>query len=73
MIRVMKSFEKMDMHAINWTGEFKKDLGFDSLERIALIASFEHEFTIVFEDRLFDNFKNLDQIKDYLCKGNGAI
>lgn len=73
MVRVIKFFEKLDVHNLNWTGEFKKDLGLDSLERVALIASFEHEFTTVFEDRLFDNFKNLEQIKNHLVKGNGAI
>ena len=73
MVRVIRSFEKLDVNNINWNGCFKKDLALDSLERVALISSFEHEFTIIFEDRLFDNFKNLDEIRSYLAKGNGAI
>ncbi len=73
MVRVIKSFEKLDVHNLNWNGEFKKDLHLDSLERTALIACFEHEFTVIFEDRIFDNFNNLAEIRDHLTKGNGAI
>lgn len=73
MVRVIRSFEKLDVNNLDWKGEFRQDLGLDSLERVALIASIEHEFTVVFEDRLFDNFKNLDQIRRYLANGNGAI
>lgn len=56
---MLKSFEKIDTKKVNWEGDIVKDLGLDSLERIALITSIEHEFTVIFEDRLFDNLKSL--------------
>ena len=59
MLKVLKSFEKFDLKNINWEGDLIKDLGLDSLERIAVITSMEHEFTAIFEDRVFDNLKSL--------------
>ena len=32
----------------------------DSLEQIALLTAIEEEFHTVFEDRVFENFSNLD-------------
>lgn len=61
--KVLKSFDKFDLKALNWEGDLIKDHGLDSLERIALITSIEHEFTAIFEDRVFDNLKSLQDIK----------
>ena len=63
MLKVLKSFEKFDLKNVNWNGDLMKDLGLDSLERIAVITSMEHEFTAIFEDRVFDNLKSLQDIK----------
>ena len=49
-------------------GDIQRDLGLDSLERVALLTSFEHEFSTLWEDRVFDNLKNLSQIVDELEK-----
>ena len=35
-------------------------LGFNSLEVTAILTSIEHEFHMVFEDRVFENFDNLN-------------
>lgn len=60
MFKVIRHFAKIDLKRVNWTGDLIKDVGLDSLEKVALIASIEHEFTVVFEDRLFDNLHSLD-------------
>ena len=57
--KVLKGFPKIDLKNINLKEDMIKDLGMDSLERVAVLVSIEHEFTTVFEDRLFDNFKTL--------------
>ncbi|CAD8204190.1 unnamed protein product [Paramecium octaurelia] len=72
-LKVLKSFEKIDVKSVNWEGDLIKDLGLDSLERIALITSIEHEFTAIFEDRVFDNLKSLQDIKKQILKDDSAF
>ncbi|CAK65013.1 unnamed protein product (macronuclear) [Paramecium tetraurelia] len=72
-LKVLKSFDKIDVKQINWEGDLNKDLGLDSLERIALITSIEHEFTAIFEDRVFDNLKSLQDIKNQILKDDSAF
>ncbi|CAD8124406.1 unnamed protein product [Paramecium sonneborni] len=72
-LKVLKSFEKIDVKSLNWEGDLMKDLGLDSLERIALITSIEHEFTAIFEDRVFDNLKSLQDIKKQILKDDSAF
>ena len=62
VLKVCSNFEKINLKTLNWHGDIQKDLGLDSLERIALITSIEHEFTTVWDDRKFDNFRTLEQI-----------
>lgn len=62
ILKVCSNFEKINLKSLNWHGDIQKDLGLDSLERVALITSIEHEFTTVWEDRKFDNFRTLEQI-----------
>lgn len=73
MIKVIRSFDKFDLRNINWDGHLQKEVGLDSLERTALLVSIEHEFTVVFEDRLFDNLKSLAEIKEQLLKDDSAF
>lgn len=35
-------------------------MGFDSLERVALLTAVESEFTTIFEDNVFDNLHTLE-------------
>ena len=62
-MKILRHFEKIDLKSVNWNGHLNKDLGLDSLERIALVTSIEHEFTVVFEDRIFDNLHTLNDLK----------
>lgn len=57
----MTHFDKINIKTFKWTDSFK-DLGLDSLETTALLTSIEAEFNTVFEDRVFENFKNLDEV-----------
>lgn len=53
--------------------DFKRDLRLDSLERIALLTSIEGEFSTVFEDRVFDNFHNMEQVILHLSNDTNSI
>ena len=61
-MKVLSHFDKVDLKTFKWEDDFTKDLKLDSLETTALITSIESEFTTVFEDRVFENFKNLEQV-----------
>ena len=61
----MHAYKLFDLKTINWDADFE-DLGIDSLESTALLTSFEHEFHTVFEDRAFENFNNLNEVKRFI-------
>ena len=46
----------------------RKDLNLDSLNITVLLTQIEHEFTTVFEDRVFESVKSLDEIVLLLVK-----
>lgn len=58
-LKVLHDFPEVNIKKLNWDASFK-DLGLDSLHRIAFITCVEHEFNIVFADNLFDHINNLD-------------
>lgn len=55
----------MNIKTFNWENNFK-DLGLDSLNRIAYITSVEEEFNMVFPDRVFDNFDTPRDVRNYI-------
>ena len=59
MTAVLHSIRLFDLHSLDWDAKFES-IGIDSLESCAVITSFEHEFHTVFEDRVFENFENLN-------------
>ncbi len=69
----MKHFESIDIKQLKWTDDFEKNLKLDSLDTTALLTSIEHEFNIVFEDRVFDNLKNLEQVIRFIQGDNLAF
>jgi NADH dehydrogenase (ubiquinone) 1 alpha/beta subcomplex 1 len=46
----------------------RKDLNLDSLNITVLLTSIEHEFTTVFEDRVFETVRNLDELVTILIR-----
>lgn len=63
----------MDLKKLKWTDDFEKNLKMDSLDQTALLTSVEQEFNIVFEDRVFDNLKNLEQVIRFIQGDNLAF
>ena len=59
---VIHQYYLLDLKTLDWDADFE-DLGLDSLDQTAIITSIEHEFNTIFEDRVFDNFENFNQIK----------
>ena len=69
---VIHNFHIMDLNNFDWFKKFE-DLGLDSLEQTAIITSIEHEFNTVFEDKVFDNFTNFHQVKEYVCNDHSSF
>ena len=69
--RILFVLNKYEQVALNdkfdWKGEFDKDFGLDSLDKIAIITSIEEEFHTVFEDNAFDNFISFSDVADFIA------
>lgn len=62
---VLNNFKIFDLEKISYESSFE-ELGLDSLDQTALLTSMEHEFHVVFEDRLFENFKTLGEVRRFI-------
>jgi NADH dehydrogenase (ubiquinone) 1 alpha/beta subcomplex 1 len=73
MIHVLRHFDKVDLRKLDWDAHLESDMGLDSLERIALITSVEHDFKTVFEDVYFDNISCLNDMVKYISQESFAF
>jgi acyl carrier protein len=69
---VLHNFRIFDLHKLDWDANFEK-LGMDSLEQTAVLTSIEHEFHTVFEDRVFENFETLNQVKRFIATDHNCF
>jgi acyl carrier protein len=72
-MKVLSHFDKINIKTFKWEDDFKKDLGLDSLEVTVLLTSVETEFTTVFEDRVFENLTNLEQVIKLLQSDHNTL
>ncbi|KRX08178.1 Acyl carrier protein-like protein [Pseudocohnilembus persalinus] len=72
MLKCAREFPEVNLKQFDWEADFKK-LGLDSLNRVAYIVSIEHEFNMVFPDRVFDNFNTPEDITRYISSFAGAF
>ena len=72
ILGVMNSFHEFDLKSFDWRKPFDSQ-GVDSLLATALLTSIEAEFHTIFEDRVFENFENLDQVKQHLVLDHNAF
>lgn len=73
IMKILSYFEKVNLKSFKWTDSFEKDLKMDSLDQTILLTSVETEFNIVFEDRVFDNLKNLEEVIRYILGDSMVI
>ena len=72
IMAVMHRFNLYDLEKFDWKKAFNAQ-GVDSLEATALLTSIEEEFHTIFEDRVFENFDNLDQVKQHIVLDHNAF
>ena len=66
MSQVLYNFKLFDLHTLNWDAKLD-DIGIDEYEQTAVLTSIEHEFHTVFEDRIFESFKSLNDVKNFIA------
>ena len=54
-----------DLEKFDWSAKFERN-GIDSLEQVCLLTSIEEEFNTIFEDKLFEHFETLDEVKEHI-------
>ena len=69
---VLHQFRIFDLNTFNWHDSFEK-LGIDSLEQTSILTSIEHEFHTVFEDRVFENFSNFNQVIRFIATDHNCF
>ena len=69
----MRQFNFKDLEESDLSGDYQKDLDLDSLEWTALITSIEYEFHTVFEDRLYEHFRTINDFINLLEKDDMAF
>ena len=72
IMHVLHRFHMYDLEKFDWKRPFG-DQGVDSLEATALLTTIEDEFHTIFEDRVFENFENLNQVKEHLVLDHNAF
>lgn len=73
IMKILSYFEGINLKSFKWTDSFEKDLKMDSLDQTVLLTSVEEEFNIVFEDRVFDNLKTLEDVVKYIVGDSMVI
>ena len=63
----------MDLKKFQFGQDMRKDLGLDSLNITVLLTEVEREFTTVFEDRLFESVRTLEELVWVLQKDGQLI
>ena len=72
ILAVIHSFHEFDLTKFDWKKTFEAQ-GVDSLAATAILTSIEAEFHTIFEDRVFENFENLTQVKEHLVLDHNAF
>ena len=72
MSKVIYDFKLLDLRSMDWNKKFE-DLGLDVYEQNAIITSIEHEFHTVFEDNVFDNFTNFNEVLRFVANDHNCF
>lgn len=73
ILRLLHESELVDIRKFSFRMDLAKDLSLDSLSVTALITEIEQEFTTVFEDRVFESVRKLEDLVDLICSDDKAF
>ena len=66
MNQVLYKYKLVDLFKLDWDADFDS-CGLDEYEQTAILTSIEHEFHTIFEDRVFEHFKNFNEVKRFIA------
>ena len=64
---------EIELQKFKFNQDLRKDLRLDELQITALVTSIEAEFTIVFEDRVFEGVSRLEELVELIKLDEYAI
>jgi acyl carrier protein len=70
--QVIHNFKLLDLHKLDWNADFDS-CGIDEYEQTAILTSIEHEFHTVFEDRIFENFRNFNEVLRFVASDHNCF
>ena len=70
--KILYAFKIIDLHTLDWDVEFD-NCGIDEYEQTSILTSIEHEFHTVFEDRVFENFRNFNEVKAFIASDHNCF
>lgn len=71
--KVLYDSAEVDLKRFQFSQDLRRDLRLDEFQITALLTSIEAEFTIVFEDRVFEGVSRLEELVSLLEKDNYAF
>jgi hypothetical protein len=70
--QVIHNFKLLDLYKLDWNADFDS-CGIDEYEQTAILTSIEHEFHTVFEDRIFENFRNFNEVLRFVASDHNCF
>lgn len=68
ILKRLHESELVDLRKFKFNQDLRKDLKLDSLNVVVLLTEIEQEFTTVFEDRVFESARNIEELIDILVR-----
>lgn len=73
ILRILHESELVDIRKFKFNMDFRKDLQIDSLNLTVIMTEIEHEFTTVFEDRIFEGVQRMEELVYLICRDEKAF
>jgi len=63
---LLRQFDYMDLKEFDFSKDYEKDLGLDSLDWTAILTSIEYEFNTAFNDTFYEHWRTIDEVVQHL-------
>lgn len=63
---LLRQFDFMELDKFDFSKDYEKELGLDSLDWTAILTSIEYEFHTVFNDTFYEHWRTLEEVVQHL-------
>lgn len=70
IFNLLRQFDFMELDKFDFTADYEKELGLDSLDWTALLTSIEYEFHTAFNDTFYEHWRTVEEVVQHLKKDN---